>query len=403
MLQPRTIVQVSAAQHSGALPVALQMMSTAACNWLLGGTHTQATAVHARTRGHARSRTARTHARTRNVMHVQYLLVCNGFDGGGQAHGVRGPPLGVRYPRDCVRQVLQTMGCKNRHAQKIAQLVFARVGGMLPELGKPAHRRNGSVHWALWHHAPGEVCVSLPRTEFYELLTSCMAELSYKCAPASDELKMACRCARCLHARTRARVHACLLLPPACCSCSQAGAAGSCGRCCSSCSALLHARHALSLQPARAPQVRDHPRVRHKRQRQVHAGLNSGRRQAPRACPPPCPPPPRAHPPLPTSPTPFPCIARAGQPPWHQHSHLNRLGERGLTRASVARTCCTHVRARHALVLVPGGCVLHAHTHHPHPCCMVGAPHAEELHKQGGVAASLRVDVPGATQLQEHH
>jgi hypothetical protein len=110
------------------------------------------------------------------------------------AHYVMQKEGSVRYVRDTVRQVLCCMGVKHRHAHKIAQQVFQRIAIQLPELNKPHHRRHAAcVHWAVWPHENGEVVVSLPRNEFYELLCACLAEHNYKCTPSSDELKVACR------------------------------------------------------------------------------------------------------------------------------------------------------------------------------------------------------------------
>lgn len=101
---------------------------------------------------------------------------------------------GVRYVRDGVRQILGCMGVKHRHAYKVTNLLFQRVSSQLPELAKPHHRRSPvCMHWAVWPHSDGEVCVSLPRNDFHELLCSCMTEYNYKCTPSSDELKVACR------------------------------------------------------------------------------------------------------------------------------------------------------------------------------------------------------------------
>lgn len=127
--------------------------------------------------------------------HIPYLLIVQNPSPWQETRR----PEGVRYTRDSIRQVLGCMGVKHRHAYKIAQLLFQRVGAQLPELAKrPVHRRDGScMHWAVWPHGSaggGEVCVSLPRSEFYELLCTCLVEHNYKCAPSSEELRVACRC-----------------------------------------------------------------------------------------------------------------------------------------------------------------------------------------------------------------
>jgi len=129
------------------------------------------------------------------ALHIPYLLIQQG------ASPCPTQQEGVRYCRDGIRQILGCMGVKHRHAFKIAQLLFLRVGSHLPELAKkPHHRRVSScMHWAVWPHGKGgaEVCVSLPRSEFYELLCTCLVEHNYKCTPSSEELRVACRCVFC--------------------------------------------------------------------------------------------------------------------------------------------------------------------------------------------------------------
>lgn len=121
---------------------------------------------------------------------ISYLLVTKGVD----LQLVEG---GARYTRDSVRSVLQLLGVKPRHAYKVAAAVFNRVNTLLPELQKPAHRRADGVSssWAVWPHNPEDstVFVSLPRSEFLQLINSCLTECKYKYAPTPDELKVACR------------------------------------------------------------------------------------------------------------------------------------------------------------------------------------------------------------------
>ena len=101
-------------------------------------------------------------------------------------------PPGERYTREGVRALLSLMGCKSKVAHKVQAQVWAKVSAQLPELCRPAHRRPNTQLWGCWPCDDEQSCaVSLSRSDFNELLTSCLAEYNYR---DPEKLKLACRC-----------------------------------------------------------------------------------------------------------------------------------------------------------------------------------------------------------------
>jgi hypothetical protein len=99
-------------------------------------------------------------------------------------------PNGVRYTRDGIRVLLQHMGCKQRRAQKVTQLMLQSVAQRIPELRRPGFRRGDQ--WGL-HQLGEHTYVSVPRSDFNDLMCRCLCEHNYKYLPSADELKVACR------------------------------------------------------------------------------------------------------------------------------------------------------------------------------------------------------------------
>lgn len=118
---------------------------------------------------------------------VAFVVVTKGLD----CPTSENKPSGARYTRDAIRGMLQFMGCKPRHAYKAAQLVFQKLERFTAEGSKFA---SGSRQlWGVGSHDEGAVYVTMPRSEFYELVCSTLTEYNYKYVPSSDEIKAACR------------------------------------------------------------------------------------------------------------------------------------------------------------------------------------------------------------------
>ncbi|KAL6756637.1 hypothetical protein V8C86DRAFT_57199 [Haematococcus lacustris] len=123
---------------------------------------------------------------------VLFVIVQKGSYALGLEQGL---PQGARYTRDGVRALLLLVGCKPVHAHKVVKRLFRTLSASVPALSKAPQRREDPAlaSWAAWPTGQGsDVCVSLPRPAFFELLCTCLAEYKYRMTPASEELKAAC-------------------------------------------------------------------------------------------------------------------------------------------------------------------------------------------------------------------
>ena len=128
---------------------------------------------------------------------VVYILVTKGVDVPILEERQVICSSGARYTREGVKQMFIMMGVKGRYAHKATQLTFAKLEKLASE---PKHgSRHGPGSRQLWQVHPhgdgstGQVYMSMPRSEFYELVCSSLTEYKYKYAPSSDEIKAACR------------------------------------------------------------------------------------------------------------------------------------------------------------------------------------------------------------------
>lgn len=129
---------------------------------------------------------------------VSFVVVVNGAD---MLHMGDASTAGPRYTRDSVRGLLQTLGCKPRHAYKIMKLVFhaleqrlavAQAAQAAPACSKArAERLAIQVH----KHHPGSAYLCISRPDFLELIASSAAQYEYRLAPSSEDLRVSCRCA----------------------------------------------------------------------------------------------------------------------------------------------------------------------------------------------------------------
>ncbi|KAJ9533609.1 hypothetical protein QJQ45_026671, partial [Haematococcus lacustris] len=135
------------------------------------------------------------HCRNVGIMQapaVLFVIVQKGSYALGLEQGL---PQGARYTRDGVRALLLLVGCKPVHAHKVVKRLFRTLSASVPALSKAPQRREDPAlaSWAAWPTGQGsDVCVSLPRPAFFELLCTCLAEYKYRMTPASEELKAAC-------------------------------------------------------------------------------------------------------------------------------------------------------------------------------------------------------------------
>jgi hypothetical protein len=117
---------------------------------------------------------------------ISFLVVLKGADVG--VVSAAGPPAGPRYTRDSLRSLLQLVGCTLKHSHKVMNSVFRCIEDQVASTRPRTSRRILQVH----RLPEGRACVSIPRTEFLELLSSCLAQQGYKVSPSSDEMKAAC-------------------------------------------------------------------------------------------------------------------------------------------------------------------------------------------------------------------
>jgi hypothetical protein len=117
---------------------------------------------------------------------ISFLVVLKGTDAGVVTSA--GPPAGPRYTRDSLRSLLQLVGCTLKHSHKVMSSIFRCIEDQAASTRPRPSRRILQVH----RFAEGRVCASIPRTEFLELLSSCLAQQGYKVSPSSDEMKVAC-------------------------------------------------------------------------------------------------------------------------------------------------------------------------------------------------------------------
>jgi hypothetical protein len=117
---------------------------------------------------------------------ISFLVVLKGTDAG--VVSTAGPPAGPRYTRDSLRSLLQLVGCTLKHSHKVMNSVFRCIEDQVASTRPRTSRRILQVH----RLPEGRACVSIPRTEFLELVSSCLAQHGYKVSPSSDEMKVAC-------------------------------------------------------------------------------------------------------------------------------------------------------------------------------------------------------------------
>lgn len=122
---------------------------------------------------------------------VAFIIVTKGLD--CPTAGDERRPAGARYTRDAIRGMLQFMGCKPRHAFKAGQLLFQKLDAFAAEVSCSKFSSGSRQLWGVGSHDATSLYVSMPRSEFYELVCSTLTEYNYKYAPSSDEIKAACR------------------------------------------------------------------------------------------------------------------------------------------------------------------------------------------------------------------
>ena len=117
---------------------------------------------------------------------IAFIVVSKGTD--HHCDAAASVPQGPRYTRDALRSLLQLLGCTLKHSHKVMSSVFRCMEEQVASTRVRTSRRILHVH----RLCEGRACVSIPRLEFQELLSSCLAQHGYKVAPSADELKVAC-------------------------------------------------------------------------------------------------------------------------------------------------------------------------------------------------------------------
>lgn len=123
---------------------------------------------------------------TASGSNIAFLVVSKGID--HPCDSGASVPAGPRYTRDTLRSLLQLVGCTLKHSHKVMNTVFKSIEEQVTATRVRTSRRILQVH----RLSDTRVCVSIPRNEFQELLSSCLAQHGYKVTPSADELKVAC-------------------------------------------------------------------------------------------------------------------------------------------------------------------------------------------------------------------